>query len=287
MLGAGGRGEARGGRPEGGCAWAAKTVRRPPPQPARPRYTNDGAPRRTRNDTGRSTGRSGRQNAATRRHMRREVRVTVQGPVKKPQPDGMAHIGGGRGRCIVSATTASLAARVASAQVAGGNIPNPVVKVTEMTLFPQAIMSVFRCAPSPSPCRTPAADERRRQCPCPVAGAWDGRVLPAICPEAPCTHRSPRPATPSHKACGASPAPAWEGRQGAEAASRESLERGGGPPSPPPHCTDSTPKAFPYPKTSPQPHSQPPETASLNRLHIPRERSATARGLSPMAPLPF
>ena len=38
------------------------------------------------NDTSGSTGRSGRQNAATRRNMRREERVTVQGPVKKQQP---------------------------------------------------------------------------------------------------------------------------------------------------------------------------------------------------------
>ena len=46
------------------------------------------------NDTSRSTGRSGRQNAATRRNMRSEERVTVQGPVKKQQPDGMSHGGG-------------------------------------------------------------------------------------------------------------------------------------------------------------------------------------------------
>ena len=46
-----------------------------------------------RNDTSKSTGRSGRQNAATRRNMRREKRVTVQGPVKKQQPDGMSHGG--------------------------------------------------------------------------------------------------------------------------------------------------------------------------------------------------
>ena len=45
------------------------------------------------NDTIKSTGRSGRQNAATRRNMRREERVTVQGPVKKQQPDGMSHGG--------------------------------------------------------------------------------------------------------------------------------------------------------------------------------------------------
>ena len=40
------------------------------------------------NDTSKSTGRSGRQKAATRRNMRREERVTVQGPVKEQQPDG-------------------------------------------------------------------------------------------------------------------------------------------------------------------------------------------------------
>ena len=44
-------------------------------------------------DTSGSTGRSGRQKAATRRNMRREERVTVQGPVKKQQPDGMSHRG--------------------------------------------------------------------------------------------------------------------------------------------------------------------------------------------------
>ena len=42
----------------------------------------------------RNTGRSGRQTAATRRNMQREERVTVQGPVKKQQPDGMSHRGG-------------------------------------------------------------------------------------------------------------------------------------------------------------------------------------------------
>ena len=47
------------------------------------------------NDTSKSTGRSGGQNAATRRNMRREERVTVQGPVKKQRPDGMSHRGGG------------------------------------------------------------------------------------------------------------------------------------------------------------------------------------------------
>ena len=43
------------------------------------------------NDTSRSTGSSGRQNAATRRNMRREERVTVQGPVKEQQPAQPRH----------------------------------------------------------------------------------------------------------------------------------------------------------------------------------------------------
>ena len=47
------------------------------------------------NDTSKSTGRSGRQNAATRRNMRREERVTVQGPIKEQQPNGPSHMGGG------------------------------------------------------------------------------------------------------------------------------------------------------------------------------------------------
>ena len=45
------------------------------------------------NNTSMSTGRSGRQKAATRRNMRREEQVTVQGPVKEQQPDGMSHRG--------------------------------------------------------------------------------------------------------------------------------------------------------------------------------------------------
>ena len=52
--------------------------------------------RKRGNDTNKSTGRSGQQKAATRRNMRREERVTVQGPVKKQQSDGMSQ--GGRGR---------------------------------------------------------------------------------------------------------------------------------------------------------------------------------------------
>ena len=45
----------------------------------------------------RSTGRSGRRDAWTRRNTQRDEQVTVQGLVKKLQPDGLSHGGGGGG----------------------------------------------------------------------------------------------------------------------------------------------------------------------------------------------
>ena len=103
--------EAGHGRPVDRGAWTAKTVKQPPQQPAQPPIRANGTSRRNQhspgtpttglcergNDASRSTGRSGRQKAATRRNMRREERVTVQGPVKEQQPDGMSHGGGGGG----------------------------------------------------------------------------------------------------------------------------------------------------------------------------------------------
>ena len=97
---------------------AAKTVKRPRQQPAHPpirqllgaadAQTAHHAPhspntpttglRERGNDTSKSTGRSGRHKAATRRNTRREERVTVQGPVKTQQPDGMSHRGRGGGQ---------------------------------------------------------------------------------------------------------------------------------------------------------------------------------------------
>ena len=109
------RSEAGCGRPEDGGVWTAKTVQRPPQQPAQPPRrqllgaadaqtahpaTSGTAPahqttglRKRGNDTSKSTGRSSRQKAATRRNMRREERGTFQGPVKKRQPDGVSHGG--------------------------------------------------------------------------------------------------------------------------------------------------------------------------------------------------
>ena len=75
---------------------------RPREREGRGQRRGGGAERERGNDTRRSTGRSGRQNAATRRNMRREERVTVPAPVKEQQPDGMSHGGSERacqGRC--------------------------------------------------------------------------------------------------------------------------------------------------------------------------------------------
>ena len=87
----------------GGRSAEVRQHRSPPPPPPTPpggggRGTVQGGggatgSRERGKDTSKSTGRSGRQNAATRRNMRREERVTVQRPVKEQQPDGMSHGG--------------------------------------------------------------------------------------------------------------------------------------------------------------------------------------------------
>ena len=99
--------EAGYGRPVDRGAWTAKTVKRPRQQPAHPQYANYWAPlthkrhipphsaqpQHTNYWAPRTRKRHGRQNTATRRNMRREERVSVQGPVQEQQPDGMSHRG--------------------------------------------------------------------------------------------------------------------------------------------------------------------------------------------------
>ena len=75
--------EAGGGRPECAGEWAAKAEKRTPQQTAQPPLGSANA----------ETTPAGTQAAATRRNMRREERIIVQGPVKKQQPDGMSHRG--------------------------------------------------------------------------------------------------------------------------------------------------------------------------------------------------
>ena len=80
--------------------------RQPPNDPRNDQNHSPNTPttglRERGNNTSGSTGRSGRQNAATRRNMRRDERVTVQGPGKEQQPDGMSHRGGGGGWALVA-----------------------------------------------------------------------------------------------------------------------------------------------------------------------------------------
>ena len=76
--------------------WAPLTRKRHIlPHPAQPQHTNHWPPRtRKRHQQEHRPQRP--TEAATRRNMRREERVTVQGPVKKQQPDRMPHgVGGG------------------------------------------------------------------------------------------------------------------------------------------------------------------------------------------------
>ena len=102
------------GRPVDRGVWTAKTVKRPGnnqhilnTQIIGRRWRANSTPchiqhspntpttglRERGNKTSKITGRSSRQKAATRHNMRREERVTVQGPVKEQQPDGMSHRG--------------------------------------------------------------------------------------------------------------------------------------------------------------------------------------------------
>ena len=73
-------------------------------------------------------GRSGRQKAATRRNMRREERVTVQGPVKEHQPDGMSH-GGGKCRCLRGGCRRRVDGVSGRSPEAPGHVPMPPAHV--------------------------------------------------------------------------------------------------------------------------------------------------------------
>ena len=88
-----------------------------------PRYANYWAPLPRQRHHKRNTGRSGRQNAATRRNMRRDERVTVQSPVTKQQPDAMSHRGGRLCRGVLSVCPGK--GLQSSAPVAPAPLPAP------------------------------------------------------------------------------------------------------------------------------------------------------------------
>ena len=110
--------------------WTAKTVKQPPRQPVQPQDANYWAsltrkrhtmphsaqPRHTNRWALRTRKRHPQEHRlqrpterSARRNMRREEWVTVQGPVKEQQPDGMSHGGGGvRGHKKVCVTKTGL-----------------------------------------------------------------------------------------------------------------------------------------------------------------------------------
>ena len=103
--------EAGCGRPEDGVVWTAKTVKQPTqrptqpqyanywappthkwhilPHPAQPQHTNHWAPRTRK----RHQQEHRPQQPTESSNVRREERVTVQGPVNEQQPDRMSHRG--------------------------------------------------------------------------------------------------------------------------------------------------------------------------------------------------
>ena len=110
------------------------------------------------NDTSKSTGRSGRQNAATQRNMRREERVTVQGPVKEQQRDGMSQGGGTpppwtpRGwRQVRSLVAVHCDIRRAPSHVTGLLCHDHPLASPEQTVCPPPPPPIPRCRPR-SPC---------------------------------------------------------------------------------------------------------------------------------------
>ena len=99
------------------------------------------------NDTSKSTGRSGRQNAATRRNMRREERVTVQGPVKKQQRDGMSHRGGFRTPLTPPPLAKGREGPPASGRVSGG--PGPGSNAGQPEAHCMVMLPAGRCCDVP------------------------------------------------------------------------------------------------------------------------------------------
>ena len=115
--------------------------------------------RERRNDTSKSTGRSGRQKAATRRNMRREERVTVQGPVQEQQPDGMSHRG---------ATTST----TPICQLLGAVDAQTAHHATSSTALAHQLLGFANAETTPA--GAPAAEADRKQRPDATCGGKNG-----------------------------------------------------------------------------------------------------------------
>ena len=76
------------------CVGGGGGKRHIPPHPAQPRHTKPlGSANAETTPAGAPAAAADR--TQRRRNMRRDERVTVQGPVKEQRPDGMSHRGGG------------------------------------------------------------------------------------------------------------------------------------------------------------------------------------------------
>ena len=110
---------------------------------------------------------------ATRRNMRREERVTVQGPVKEQQPDGMSHRGTPPPTISTPAPNPVLHLRVSP----------PVLPLAPARPPTPAAASPPSPCPFPSPCHVPRqpnghGDVRVRHCPT-TSGTGARRPAPA------------------------------------------------------------------------------------------------------------
>ena len=111
--------------------------------------------RKRGNDTSGSTGRSGRQNAAPRRNMRRDDRVTVQGPVKE-QRDGLSHgAGAGAGAvgcpwvpCTAGSGNGALLCLCAGPRPLHPQRPGPWPSLSAVLLLSGAVAAFLRLRPA-------------------------------------------------------------------------------------------------------------------------------------------
>ena len=134
------------------------------------------------NNTSKSNGRSGRQKAATRRNMRRDERVTVQGPAKKQPPDGLTVTRGVPGAYQGSSQVVSILRM-------GGT--NPVFRFRLQFRPPPPPVPLGVMPPPPPPPRVP---------PCPMPRFPTLPLMP--CAPSPAPHAlrpGPRPGAQGHR----------------------------------------------------------------------------------------
>ena len=118
-------------------------IKREPGHPPFSRRVHACHPPSSRPPKGEGGIRSAGGKVATRRNMRREERVTVQGPVKEQQPDGMSHRGGG-GVMALCRDTGAVLCRAETAFCASWNaveLPLPFAQSVHRTYATRSMRS--------------------------------------------------------------------------------------------------------------------------------------------------